>query len=77
MPTPLTYHVAIRDLLRDMDPHVWAWFANQQLDPSALESLKFDLLKSTYRLSREAHAVVYEAADSVANMLQIELPITL
>ena len=77
MPKPLPYHFAIRDLLRDMDPHVWKWFGQQRLEPAALEALKFDLLKSTYRLSRESHAGIYHAADTVADALQVKLPITL
>ena len=77
MPTPLAYHVAIRDLLRQMDPQVWKWFGRQRLEPAALEALKFDLLKSTYRLSRASHPAIYEAADAVAEKLQVELPITL
>ena len=77
MPKPLPYHLAIRDLLRDLDPHVWNWFGRQRLEPAALEALKFDLLKSTYRLSRVSHAAIYHAADAVADALQVKLPITL
>ncbi len=77
MLTPLPYHLAIRDLLREMDQNVWSWFGKQRLDPAGLESLKFDLLKSTYRLSRESHPAIYQAADTVAATLQVMKPITL
>lgn len=77
MPTPLPYHRSTRELLRAMDPEVWNWFGRQRLDPAALEALKFDLLKSTYRLSRESHPALYQAADTVAEKLKVELPVTL
>lgn len=77
IPTPLPYHYAIRDILKEMDAKVWDWFGQQQHSPEALEALKFDLLKSTYRLTPAAHAALYAAAQFAAEALEITAPITL
>ncbi len=53
------------------------WFGQQRMRPEALEALKFDLLKSTYRLTRESHPTLYAAADEVAMEMNVRDPITL
>ena len=40
------------------------------------ESIRFDLLKSTYRIGRESSQAVYKAAQEVATRLGLEIPIT-
>lgn len=77
IPTPLPYHYAIRDILKEMDVKVWDWFGKQQHSPEALEALKFDLLKSTVRLTSAAHPSLYAAAQFAAEALKITAPITL
>lgn len=77
VPTPLPYHYAVRDILKEMDAKVWDWFGKQQHSPEALEALKFDLLKSTYRLTPAAHPALYAAANLAAESLGVTAPITL
>jgi len=77
IPKPLPYHDAIRDLLKKIDANVWNWFGQQQTYAAAQEAVKFDLLKSTYRLSPQSHPTFYAAAADGAEKLGITAPITL
>jgi Zn-dependent protease with chaperone function len=74
---PLPYHEAIRAYLKEEEPAVWHWYASNKVRDEHAESVRFDLLKSTYRLDRESHAVLYAAADEVAKKLGLDVPITL
>jgi hypothetical protein len=74
---PLPYHLAIRDYLKQCDPRVWNWFALHHEKSEAHEELKFELLKSTYRLSPESHSQIYSIAADAARSLAIDVPITI
>ncbi|MDX1926229.1 MAG: M48 family metalloprotease [Pirellulaceae bacterium] len=77
IPKPLPYHDAIRDLVKKIDANVWDWFGKQQHSPAAQEALKFELLKSTYRLSPQSHPTYYAAAAECAEKLGIKAPLTI
>jgi hypothetical protein len=64
-------------LLKRTDPQVWAWFARSTVDPKAIDEVRFDLLKSTYRVERQTQPALYEAADAAASTLGIAAPVTL
>lgn len=69
---PLPYHVELRDFLRSEEPDVWQWFARAERQKEAAESLRSELLKSTYRVDRQTQSRLYEAADEVAATLGIQ-----
>jgi hypothetical protein len=73
----LPYHTAIVDYLKRNDAKVWNWFAKAARDPQAAEELRFDLLKSTYRIERGASLAMYEIADEAAGRLGVSVPITI
>jgi hypothetical protein len=73
----LPYQRAIVGHLKQVDPHVWNWFSKAAHDPSALAEVRFDLLKSTYRVDRESQPTFYEVADRVSRSLGIDAPITI
>ncbi len=73
----LPYHRAIIDYFKRVDPHVWNWFSKRVSDPTVIEEVRFDLLKSTYRLDAETHSQTYEMANAVAKTFAIEAPITI
>ena len=77
MLSAVPYHLAMRDLLQKIDPKVWDWFGQRKNDPQTAEALRFELLKTTYRLSRESHPNLYAAADKAAEALHTTLPVTL
>ena len=73
----LPYHRAIVAFLKRLDPQVWAWFERSAADPKAIQDIKFELLKTTYRVERESQPAIYEAAEEVAARFGIVAPITI
>ena len=74
---PLPYHTAVRDFLQASDADVWAWFASQRRSPKYAEEVRFELLKSAYRIERDAQPALYGAAEQVAGLLGITAPLTI
>ncbi len=74
---PLPYHLAIRDYLKNDEPEVWAWFAANRVRKEQTDAVRFELLKSTYRIERSSNTAWYEAAEQAASALALDLPITL
>lgn len=74
---PLSYHRALAALLRDRYSEIWDWFASDELAESDLEDVRLALLKSTYRLEREAHPELYELTGQTLEKLGLEAPTTL
>ncbi len=74
---PLPYHEGIRDYLKAEEPAVWNWYAMNRVRDDQAESVRFELLKSTYRIEREARPGLYEAAETVAKRLALDVPITI
>ncbi len=76
---PLSYLIALRDYLKNREPDAWKWFADHRNNEKQAESLRFDLLTSTYRLDRdnESEKTTYESVESVCDRLGVSVPITL
>ena len=53
---PLPYHEAMRDYLKEEETDVWHWYASNKVRDEQAEAVRFELLKSTYRVEREAQA---------------------
>lgn len=67
----------MRDFLKASDADVWTWFAGQRRSPKYAEEVRFELLKSTYRIERDTQPALYGAAEQVAEQLAIEAPLTI
>jgi hypothetical protein len=63
--------------LQSEDGRVWEWFASNRTGDDYAESVRFDLLKSTYRIERAADPSLYELADGVAAALKLDVPVTI
>lgn len=74
---PLPYHFAIRDYLKNEESQIWEWYASNRVRAEQNEAIRFDLLKSTYRIDRDAQPALYDMADEVAKSLGMEVPVTL
>ncbi len=74
---PLPYQLALRDYLKTEEPEVWEWFASSRSRSEQAEAVRFELLKSTYRIERETQPAMYEAAEAVSQRLGLEVPVTL
>jgi hypothetical protein len=73
---PLPYHVELRDYLKSQERELWNWFASAQAQADYTESLRMDLLKSTYRLDAESHPELFAAVEAVKQSLQLDIPVT-
>lgn len=73
---PLPYHFELRDYLRTQEPALWNWFSSVQAQTDYTESLRLDLLKSTYRLDVESHPDLYRTVEEVKKALVLDIPVT-
>jgi hypothetical protein len=73
----LPYQTRICDFLKRHDRDVWYWFAAGRKRATDAEELKFDLLKSTYRVDRDSQPDLYRMAEEVAQLLGLSFPITI
>lgn len=73
----LPFHHDLSELLKAQDPEVWGWFAKKLEQPESVEAMKFELLKTTYRVDRETEAQLYQTATEIASRLNIDAPLTI
>ncbi len=73
----LPFQLQLVDFLKRHDRALWEWFASSKRTAEAAEELKFDLLKSTYRIERDSQPSLYQLAESVAQQLGLSAPITI
>jgi Zn-dependent protease with chaperone function len=76
-PRPMPYHRAIVAHLRDREPELWSWFASTQKRLEEADTVRLDLLKSTYRLEPQAQPKLYELANAVRERLGLTCRVTL
>ncbi len=74
---PLSYHERIRDYLKQEEPEVWNWYASNKVRDDQANAVRFDLLKSAYRIERQSRTQLYEAAEYAAENLSLDVPITI
>ena len=73
---PLSYHVEMIRHLQSQEADLWKWFAADRFRAEENEAVRMDLLKSTYRVERDASPALYLAADEVAATLGFSVPTT-
>jgi len=73
----LPYQSRLVAFLKRHDPDVWNWFSSSRNQSSHFDELKFDLLKSTYRIERDSQPDLYQTADDVARQLGLAAPVTI
>src|SRR5688572_16422347 len=73
----MPYQRRICEFLKRHDPDIWRWFASSKQQASHVEELKFDLLKTTYRIDPESQSALYDVAQDVCRALGLSAPITL
>jgi len=75
--SPLPYHRAIREYLKTEEADIWRWYASHKVREEQADAVRFDLLKSTYRVDRQTQPEIYAAAEDVAARLSLDVPITI
>lgn len=74
---PLAYHLALCEELKHEDREVWDWFSAHRVRGEQADQVRFDLLKTTYRIDPDSQPALYRAAHEVAAQLGLEIPITI
>lgn len=74
---PLPYHQELVRALRTHQAELWAWFSAEKTRAEQDESVRLDLLRSTYRLDRDAHPPLHAAATEAAIRLGLDEPLAL
>lgn len=74
---PVAFHEAIADELERGEPGLWKWIASDDYRAKHADAVKLELLRSTYRLTRETHEALYAALDEAARRLGLDAPRTL
>jgi hypothetical protein len=73
----LPYHTAVANHLRTGESALWAWFEAERMSTRYSEKVKLELLKSTYRLTREDRPDLYASAEIATERLSVDLPVTI
>jgi Zn-dependent protease with chaperone function len=73
----MPYHRAIVSHLRDTEPGLWNWFASTQKRLEEADAVRLDLLKSTYRLERQAQPKLYDLTNAARERLGLACDVTL
>ena len=73
--SPLPYHVQLRDLLRSEERPLWDWYSSDRQAQGYADAVRFELLKTTYRMDPASHAELYAAAARVQAQLGLSLPL--
>lgn len=74
---PLPYHLQIRDFLKREEGEIWDWYRSTKVREDQAELVRFELLKSTYRVDRDSQPKWYDAAEEAAAKLGLDVPITI
>jgi hypothetical protein len=76
MLTPPAYLVRLRDRLRSREPGRWQWFASDSFAEDYAETVRLELLQSTYRMDEGGHRDLYAVARRCLAALELEVPVT-
>lgn len=74
---PTRYHRELLDYLRSEEKDIWNWIASQKVREEYAQSVRHELLKTTYRLDPATSAELYQAAQSAADGLGLAAAVTL
>ena len=75
-PEPLPYHTAIVQYLQAEEPGLWKWFASTRKREEGADTVRLDLLKSTYRLESALHPNLYETAKEICARMGLNCTLT-
>src|SRR5688572_10714555 len=67
----------LRDYLKSLERELWNWFASARAKADYTESLRMELLKSTYRLDVGSYPELYQSVHEAKLRLQLDIPVTL
>jgi hypothetical protein len=72
---PLPYHCRVRDLVKSAETTLWKWFESDAFGEEYADSVRLELLKSTYRMEPDAHPELYAAGTEALHALGLDVPL--
>jgi hypothetical protein len=66
----------VGDYLKQNENSSWEWFSSVEAQSDYADTLRMELLKSTYRLSEEEHLELYGVGREVLEKLELVIPLT-
>src|SRR5512146_845874 len=72
---PFPYQAQLVDYLKSEERDLWAWFASSRYQEAYAESVRLELLKSTYRFERGENARLYALVGEAREALGIDAPV--
>ena len=73
----LPYHATVAQHLKADEAALWAWFESDQFSKRYTEKVKLDLLKSTYRVTRDDQPGLYSQVDGIREQFGLDVPATI
>ena len=73
---PLPYHSEIVAHLQSEERELWNWFSSHRMQSEYADSVRLELLKTTYRIEPSAAPRLHELAHRVSARLGLDGPIT-
>jgi hypothetical protein len=76
LPDPLPYHQAIVHYLKTNERELWDWFSSTRMRDGQADAVRFDLLRSTYRIEPASQPRLQAAAQEVIGRFDLKVPLT-
>src|SRR5258708_1202599 len=76
VPLPLSYHKAIVTYLKTEEPDLWKWFGSGKARTEQADTIRLDLLKSTYRIEAGTQPRLDGGGEEVLARYDLNVPVT-
>jgi Peptidase family M48 len=73
---PFPFHEKLKDYFKNQGK-TWEWFADEKIISSQNEAYKTDILKNSYRITKEEEPRIYELLEQAKDKLGVIIPITI
>jgi Zn-dependent protease with chaperone function len=74
---PTRFHYELRDMLAKQEPGLFRWYSSDAYESERDDRMRLELLRSSYRLSVEAHERPHRLAREAASKIDVDVPIAL
>jgi hypothetical protein len=73
---PFPFHEKLKEYFKIQDK-TWKWFADEKTISSQNEAFKTDILKNSYRITKEEEPKIYELLEQAKDKLGVIVPVTI
>ena len=72
-----SYHQSLLQFLKTEESELWNWFSSNRVQTENAEAVRLELLKTAYRIGRDAAADLYGLVDVVTSRMGLKCSVTL